>query len=63
VDQAWRGRGLARALKLRAARELAASGIRRLETDVDDSNAPMLAVNDALGYVVEAGHWRLIKPL
>lgn len=60
VVKAWRGRGLARALKVGAAAQLAASGIRRLETEVDASNTPMLAVNTSLGYLLGPGHYRMV---
>ncbi|MGW4895462.1 GNAT family N-acetyltransferase [Kitasatospora sp. NPDC004240] len=63
VHPDWRGRGLARALKLTAARRLAAAGIRRLRTEVEAGNAPMLAVNAALGYRLLPGHRRMVRLL
>ncbi|MBG0566802.1 GNAT family N-acetyltransferase [Actinoplanes aureus] len=47
---AWRGRGLARAVKTEALHRAAASGVRTAYTSNDESNAPMLAVNVRLGY-------------
>jgi GNAT superfamily N-acetyltransferase len=45
-----RGRGIARALKVLVAEELAARGRRWVETTNNALNEPMLAVNRALGY-------------
>ena len=50
VKRAWRGRGVARALKgaqITAARE---AGHERLRTQNDLANAPMRAINERLGY-------------
>lgn len=63
VLRPWRGRGLARALKLHAAHHLAALGVRTAHTEVEASNAPMVAVNSALGYRWGPGHRRLVKLL
>jgi GNAT superfamily N-acetyltransferase len=46
----YRGRGLARAVKLASIRWAAANGITQLVTTNDETNAPMLAVNRRLGY-------------
>ncbi len=48
--RAYRGRGLARLAKLAAIRWCRESGIRTLLTGNDAENAPMLAINDRLGY-------------
>jgi GNAT superfamily N-acetyltransferase len=45
-----RGRGLATAVKLASLRWAAANGITSVWTTNDETNAPMLAVNDRLGY-------------
>ncbi|MDH6544429.1 GNAT family N-acetyltransferase [Streptomyces sp. SPB4] len=52
VVPAHRGHGLGRAVKLRMLGEAAARhpGLRRIGTTVADENAPMRAVNEALGY-------------
>lgn len=50
VLPAYRGRGLARAIKVAAAIEAARAGRHWIETSNHDVNAPMLAVNRALGY-------------
>jgi GNAT superfamily N-acetyltransferase len=46
----YRGRGLARAVKLASIRWAAANGITQLMTTNDETNAAMLAVNARLGY-------------
>jgi GNAT superfamily N-acetyltransferase len=46
----YRGRGLARAVKLASVEWLVANGITSLVTTNDETNAPMLAVNRRLGY-------------
>ncbi|MFF8770895.1 GNAT family N-acetyltransferase [Kitasatospora sp. NPDC015120] len=61
VLRAWRGRGLARALKLHAARHLAGHGVRTAHTEVEAGNVPMVALNTALGYRWGPGHRRLVK--
>jgi GNAT superfamily N-acetyltransferase len=48
--RAYRGRGLALAVKLASIEWAAASGITRMLTLNDATNAPMLAVNRRLGY-------------
>src|SRR3954451_11839445 len=48
--RAYRGRGLARAVKLASIEWLVANGITQLVTTNDETNAPMLAVNRRLGY-------------
>lgn len=48
--RAYRGRGLARAVKLASIEWLAAAGITQLVTTNDETNLPMLAVNRRLGY-------------
>jgi GNAT superfamily N-acetyltransferase len=47
---AYRGRGLAKLVKSVALRNAAAAGITSAYTSNDDVNAPMLAVNNWLGY-------------
>ena len=49
--RAYRGRGLARAVKLASIRWAAANGITTMTAANDETNAPMLAINRRLGYV------------
>jgi len=51
VTRAWRGRGLARALKEATIRWAIVNGLETLRTGNDVGNAPMRAVNARLGYV------------
>jgi GNAT superfamily N-acetyltransferase len=48
--RAYRGRGLARLAKLGVIRRLAQLGIELVLTENDETNAPMLAINERLGY-------------
>jgi GNAT superfamily N-acetyltransferase len=47
---AYRGRGLARWVKQRMLNSVAAAGVTSATTANDATNAPMIAVNDTLGY-------------
>ncbi|MFJ8039296.1 GNAT family N-acetyltransferase [Kitasatospora sp. NPDC096147] len=61
VRRSWRGQGLAGALKLTAAHHLAEAGVRRIRTEVEAANSPMLSVNSTLGYqAVPGGHHRTV---
>ncbi len=48
--RAYKGRGLARLAKLAVMRRLAEVGVELVLTENDATNAPMLAINDRLGY-------------
>lgn len=48
--RAYRGRGLARLAKLGVMRRLAELGITLAVTENDETNAPMLAINERIGY-------------
>lgn len=61
VDRAYRGHKIAQALKILAAQYARSKGARVIVTDNDSENAPMLAVNDRLGYVRQPGTYWLIK--
>jgi GNAT superfamily N-acetyltransferase len=63
VDREYRGRGLAQALKLLAARYALAQGASTIATDNDSRNAPMLAINRKLGYRPEPGKYLLVRDM
>ncbi len=50
VRQAWRGRGIATAIKRATIAWAIDNGLAALETGNDEHNAPMRAVNARLGY-------------
>lgn len=50
VDRAYRGRGIARALKYRTVQWARGAGVTYLYTGNEKSNARMLAINASLGY-------------
>jgi GNAT superfamily N-acetyltransferase len=59
VLPAWRGRGIALALKLLGIRAARRHGAGYLRTNNDSENAPMLAVNRKLGYQPDPGYYRM----
>ncbi len=58
---AYRGRGLARLAKTDSLHRALAAGLTEAYTSNDGTNAPMLAINDALGYRRCASEWKFIK--
>ncbi|MEU4569520.1 GNAT family N-acetyltransferase [Micromonospora sp. NPDC023956] len=63
VRRAYRGRGLARAVKHAALCRAAEAGYTIALTSNDAGNAAMLAVNDRLGYAPVATEWRYRRTL
>ncbi|WP_405057118.1 GNAT family N-acetyltransferase [Kribbella sp. NBC_01505] len=59
----YRGRGLAKLIKAAALHRAAAAGVQNCYTANYDGNAPMLAVNEWLGYYRVATHSVLVCPL
>ncbi len=59
----WRGNGLAYALKLASARAALARGFTHVRTGNHSINAPMLAINERLGFVRQAAWVTLRKEL
>jgi RimJ/RimL family protein N-acetyltransferase len=55
TDPGFRGRGLARAVKLQSLAQAVELGVPVVRTDNDADNAPMLAINRALGYSPRPG--------
>ncbi|GIG57918.1 N-acetyltransferase [Longispora fulva] len=60
---AYRGRGIAKLLKSVSLRRAAEVGVTAAYTSNDYSNAPMLAINDWLGYRVTDTQWACLKDL
>ncbi|MCL6526094.1 MAG: GNAT family N-acetyltransferase [Thermaceae bacterium] len=60
VQPPYRRRGIARALKLRAARYAKAQGYRYIRTSNHSINRPMLALNEAMGFAKEPA-WLVLK--
>ncbi|TMF28606.1 MAG: GNAT family N-acetyltransferase [Chloroflexi bacterium] len=50
VARAGRGKGIARALKYETVMQAIALGVDRVRTDNDSRNAPILHINDSMGY-------------
>jgi len=63
VFRSHRGRGIAKALKVRSCNYAKSLGIGLLRTHNDSRNAPMIAINKWLGYVPEPGWIVLTKSL
>ncbi len=63
VDEAYRGRGIAQALKVQAIRWAKAYGADYIRTNNNSENAPMLAINRKLGYEPQPGSYKFIKTL
>jgi GNAT superfamily N-acetyltransferase len=63
VERAYRGRGLALALKVKALQWARATGAPYIRTNNHSVNKPMLAVNQKLGYKPEPGYFLLEKRL
>lgn len=59
----YRSRGIALAVKLLTIREAMARSIKRMRTNNDPDNPPMLAVNEKLGYRMMPGPCRFKLPL
>jgi len=61
VLPAYRGRGVAQALKVLAIRFAHRSGATLIRTNNDSENGPMLAVNRKLGYQPEPGYYVMAR--
>jgi RimJ/RimL family protein N-acetyltransferase len=60
---AYRGRGIARAVKLQTLAQAVDLGIPEVRTDNDSENAPMLHINETLGYTTMPGYVSFVKRL
>jgi mycothiol synthase len=58
-----RGRGIARALKCETVAQAIALGIDRVRTGNDAANAPILHINETMGYVRVPGAINYLRPL
>lgn len=61
VHKAYRGRGIAKALKLLSIDCAIKEGAHTMTTDSEENNAPMQSINRSLGYVPGKGHYRILK--
>jgi RimJ/RimL family protein N-acetyltransferase len=59
----YRGRGIARAVKLQTLAQAVELGVSEVRTDNDSENAPMLHINEALGYELMPGYLSFLKRL
>jgi GNAT superfamily N-acetyltransferase len=59
----YRGRGIARAVKLQSLAQAADLGVPEVRTDNDSENAPMLHINETLGYTRQPGYVSFVKRL
>ncbi len=62
-DRAYRGRGIARAVKLQSLAQAVELSIPSVRTDNDSENAAMLHINEALGYESLPGYVNFVKRL
>ena len=60
---AYRGRGIARAVKLQSLAQAVELGIPEVRTDNDSENGPMLHINETLGYTTQPGYVSFVKRL
>lgn len=63
VRREYRGRSIARALKVRAIQLAGQQGASYLKTDNDSFNGPILSINQSLGYVPLRGSYRIAADL
>ena len=63
VKRAWRGRGIAGALKAAEIAWAVESGYERLETENEERNEPIRRLNERYGYVVEPGSVTVRGPI
>ncbi len=63
VGRAYRGRGLATAIKVEALSRAKAKGLRAMLTTNDEPNKAMREINAKLGYQLLPAHVQLEKPL
>jgi GNAT superfamily N-acetyltransferase len=62
TSRAVRGRGIARALKCETVTQAIELGVARVRTNNDGQNAPILHLNEEMGYTRIPGYIQLLKP-
>ena len=63
VQKDYRGREIAKALKLLSIETAIKSGAHTMTTDSEEKNAPMQHINRSFGYIPGKGHYRILKQL
>jgi GNAT superfamily N-acetyltransferase len=63
VDKEYRGRGIAKAIKARAMRRAKEKGVTEVHCDNDTRTAPMIHINELLGYKSKPGMIAMRKDL
>jgi GNAT superfamily N-acetyltransferase len=63
VQKEYRGRGIAKALKLLSIDAAIQTGANTMTTDSEENNGPMQHINRSLGYIPGNGHYRMVKQL
>jgi GNAT superfamily N-acetyltransferase len=63
VKKEYRGRGIAKALKIKSIHAAIQAGAKTMTTDSEENNGPMQHINRSLGYIPGSGHYRIIKQL
>lgn len=63
VSKNYRGRGIAKALKLLSIQAALNEGSHTITTDTEAGNEAMQKLNRGLGYLPGKGHYRILKPL
>ncbi|WP_053368045.1 GNAT family N-acetyltransferase [Bacillus sp. FJAT-27245] len=61
VRKDYRGRGIAKALKLLSIHAALKEGAHTMTTDSEETNAPIQSINRSLGYLPGKGHYRIVK--
>ena len=62
VDPQYRGRGLGRLVKLWAHAQASERGAHRSVTYNEEHNTPIRRINTLLGYTVQFGYYRMVRP-
>jgi RimJ/RimL family protein N-acetyltransferase len=63
VKSHYRGRGIAKALKLLSMQTALNEGAHTMTTDIEAGNVAMQKLNKGLGYIPGKGHYRILKKL